>query len=344
MKSSYFILLLIFIVACKKEDIYNSNDSNIFKFKYKIGVSYESNDFTDNIVSFIKERYDFIHDNINDKIGLELKPTEEGDQLKDIDYFINNNFDIVLIYLNSEKDSSLIIQKLINHNIPAVFFHMQISDQDIKLWNKIFYVGIKLEQPAILQGQLVKEYWDFIGNNVDKNKNGRLDYIMLTGKPNSDSFFRTKYPIIYLNNHKIKTKLLELSYSEWEKDIAANNMKKVIEKYGDEIEFVIANNDNMALGAIDALKEYGYFKNDKYMPVIGVDATSDAIKSIKKGEMYATIQYDFRKVGTNTFNIAYALLENKNITDYIKKDGSEGTFKNNKNIIDYKIIKGLTKQ
>ena len=45
-----------------------------------------------------------------------------------------------------------------------------------------------------------------------------------------------------------------------------------LSKFGDKIEVVFANNDAMALGAINALKAAGYFKGEKYMPVVGVDA------------------------------------------------------------------------
>ncbi len=49
-------------------------------------------------------------------------------------------------------------------------------------------------------------------------------------------------------------------------------------KHGDSIEFVVCNNDGMALGAIQALKAAGYFDGGTYMPVVGVDAIPDALE------------------------------------------------------------------
>jgi len=59
------------------------------------------------------------------------------------------------------------------------------------------------------------------------------------------------------------------------------------------IEAVICGNDEMALGAIEALKVAGAFKGDAdFVPVIGVDGTSYALDSIADGEMLGTVMGD----------------------------------------------------
>jgi methyl-galactoside transport system substrate-binding protein len=65
------------------------------------------------------------------------------------------------------------------------------------------------------------------------------------------------------------------------------------EASGNMIELIIANNDGMAMGAIEALKAKGY--NDgtgKSIPVFGVDATDDAKTAIADGSMVASIGQD----------------------------------------------------
>lgn len=70
-------------------------------------------------------------------------------------------------------------------------------------------------------------------------------------------------------------------------------METWLGKFGDEIEMVIANNDGMAMGAIEALKVAGYFGDDgKYMPVFGVDALPEALDLINAGEMAGTVLND----------------------------------------------------
>jgi len=83
----------------------------------------------------------------------------------------------------------------------------------------------------------------------------------------------------------------------------------------DNIEVVIANNDDMALGAIEALKAAGYFGADgKYMPVVGVDATSPAIEAVKDGTMLGTVLNDSVNQGTASVNVAVAAAQGKEIT------------------------------
>ena len=65
------------------------------------------------------------------------------------------------------------------------------------------------------------------------------------------------------------------------------------EKSGNMVELVIANNDEMALGAISALNELGYNKDGgKIIPVFGVDATEAAKAKIKSGAMTGTVKQD----------------------------------------------------
>lgn len=71
------------------------------------------------------------------------------------------------------------------------------------------------------------------------------------------------------------------------------NGKQVMEKFlktrSKDINVVYAHNDDMALGAIEAIKEVGLIPG-KDIVVIGIDGTREALLSIIKGEMYCTIE------------------------------------------------------
>jgi methyl-galactoside transport system substrate-binding protein len=71
----------------------------------------------------------------------------------------------------------------------------------------------------------------------------------------------------------------------WSAQAANDYMKTILSAYSENtnnmIELVIANNDEMALGAISALNEAGYIKEGgKVIPVFGVDATQSAINKV----------------------------------------------------------------
>ncbi len=65
---------------------------------------------------------------------------------------------------------------------------------------------------------------------------------------------------------------------------------------------MISNNDDMALGAIDALKLKGHFNNGKYMPVVGVDATVPALKALEDGKVYMDVYSHVHKKMSTEIN------------------------------------------
>lgn len=68
-------------------------------------------------------------------------------------------------------------------------------------------------------------------------------------------------------------------------------MNQIISQYGTEVEMVISNNDEMALGAIAAYKDAGY--NRQEWPIIfGIDGLEDALEAIQNGTMQGTVYND----------------------------------------------------
>ena len=65
-------------------------------------------------------------------------------------------------------------------------------------------------------------------------------------------------------------------------------MENWLTAHGSEIQGVISHNDEMALGAIEAIKARGI--DPATLPVGGVDGIADALKAVKRGEMWTTLQ------------------------------------------------------
>ena len=87
------------------------------------------------------------------------------------------------------------------------------------------------------------------------------------------------------------------------------------------VELIIANNDEMALGAISALNEAGYNKEGgKVIPVFGVDATEAAKAKIDSGAMTGTVKQDAEGMAETITAIAKNYMEGKSATDGIDKN------------------------
>ena len=88
----------------------------------------------------------------------------------------------------------------------------------------------------------------------------------------------------------------------------------LLNSLGNTIECVLSNNDDMALGAIDALKAAGYFSGGLSIPVIGVDATAAALDMVAQGALYGTVQNDAPAQAQAVIDLALLLAEGQDVT------------------------------
>jgi len=79
-------------------------------------------------------------------------------------------------------------------------------------------------------------------------------------------------------------KVLAKDTANWKRDEAVNKMKNWISSFGPEINGVVAQNDDMGLGALQALKESG--RTD--VPIVGIDGIEDGLNAVKSGEFIGT--------------------------------------------------------
>lgn len=253
-------------------------------------------------------------------------------QNKKIDLLISNKVDVLVVNPVEKSDAAAIIGKAQKANIPVIFFNIEPSAEDLKLWDKVYYVGAKGEQSGIMQGQILTRYFK---NNPTKD--GVIHYVMLKG-PDShqDAISRSEYSVKTLEDAGFKVEKLSDATASWDRGKAQEAMKNFITAQGDNIDCVIANNDDMALGAIDSLKENSYFKDGKYMPVVGVDGNNSTINFINDGTLLGTVLNDASGQGKAIFNLAMVLATGQSPN----KDNFNNTITDNKYIwIDYKTIK-----
>lgn len=181
-----------------------------------------------------------------------------------------------------------------DQNLPIVFFNRK-PPVSYRSYQKAWFVGTNGTQAGHMQAKMILDYYKKKGS-FDTNKNERVDFIILRGeKGNTDTTERTLALVSDLLGSGLELNPISDNYSDWDFQKAYKDMTTQIKKNGIEnIELVIANNDDMALGAIKALQEIGYNSGDtsKTIPVFGVDGVSSAIKAIKAGYMTGTVFAD----------------------------------------------------
>ncbi len=233
-----------------------------------------------------------------------------------VDAFLTKGMNALAVNAVDRTAAGPIINKAKADNVPIVFLNREPEAADMQSYDKVWYVGAKAEESGTMSGEIIADYWK-ANPGADKNKDGVLSYIMLTGEPgHQDATLRTEYSVKAIEAAGIKVEKLAEDTAMWNKVTATDKMKAFISSVGlDKIEAVLANNDDMALGAIEALKASGYNTGDatKYIPVVGVDATSPALDSMAKGELLGTVLNDAVNQGKATVNVAAAAVQGKEI-------------------------------
>lgn len=120
-------------------------------------------------------------------------------------------------------------------------------------------------------------------------------------------------------------------------------MQEWIGQYGSEIEVVLSNNDEMAMGAIEALEENGMSGGNGPI-VVGIDGTEDGLEKIIKGEMAGTVMNDARGQAESILGIACACAEGEDPKQevpelkgqYVRVPHAPVTADNVQEFIDYK--------
>jgi methyl-galactoside transport system substrate-binding protein len=248
------------------------------------------------------------------KITIVDSENNQATQNEKVELFITLGMDSLILNPVDRAAAGVEIDKAKASNIPIVFVNREPFADDMKKWDKVYYVGSKAEESGIMSGQIIADYWK--GHpEADKNGDGVLQYVLLLGEPgHQDTELRSEYSIKCIEDNGIKVEKLAEDSAMWDRVKGQEKMASFIASYGDEIEAVISNNDDMALGAIEALKAAGYFTNDKYMPVVGVDATAPALQALQEGTLLGTVLNDSENQGKAAVNIAVQLAKGGEIT------------------------------
>ena len=238
--------------------------------------------------------------------SLNQQPTQ-NDQ---VTLFIGQEMNALAINPVDRTACPEISKKAQEAGIPVVYFNREPIADEMVDFTDWYYVGAKAEESGTMSGELIADY--FAANPDKLGDDGVLQYVMLQGEPgHQDAELRTEYSLKALADAGMKVENLATDTAMWNRVNAQDKMAAWLTAYGDKIEAVLANNDDMALGAIEALKAAGYFVDGKYIPVVGVDATAPALEALKEGTLLGTVLNDAKNQGRATLMLAVAAAQGK---------------------------------
>ena len=254
-----------------------------------------------------------------------------------------------IVDASSDDATQAIVDMAEQAGIPLVFFNRSVSEEIVSAYDKAAYVGTDYTQAGHMQGEMIGNYVLENYETLDLNGDGQISYVMFKGQEgNMEADARTQYgvedadkvlteagkPALVFYDDANPSKYLLDANGAWSAEQGQNLMQTLLSKYsednGNMVELVIANNDDMGLGAISALQNAGYNKEGgKYIPVFGVDATDAAKEAIAVGSMTGTIKQDAEGMANAVVTISQNLATGADKFDTIDTANVVGTWRVN---------------
>lgn len=209
-------------------------------------------------------------------------------------------------------------EKAKENNIPVVFFNMEPSAETLQNYDKSWYVGAPAKDSGAMSAKVLIDYWKDNKEIADKNGDDVLQVAILQGEIGSqDVILRTEAYKEAFDAAGIKYEIVAIDTANWSKSEAMDKLSVWTSSIGlENIEGVLANNDNMALGALESVINSGYNQGDKqkFVPIVGIDATIEALQQMKNGALLGTVLNDRRGQSIAVLDIFDALSKDKEIT------------------------------
>lgn len=233
--------------------------------------------------------------------------------------------------------------------IPLIFFNRSVEQSVVESYDKCVFVGTNYEEAGHMQGEMIGEYVLANYDAIDLNGDGVISYVMFKGQEgNMEAIARTQYgvedadkvlnaagkPSLQFYDMNNPNKYLVDQNGSWSAQAANDYMNTILSQYniasGNMVELVIANNDDMANGAVNALQSVGFNNpgvSTTIIPVFGVDATDTAKDLIDRGMMTGTIKQDAVGMAEAIADIAVNYMSGLNALNGIDSSMLEGSWK-----------------
>ena len=269
----------------------------------------------------------------------------QASQLEQVQTAITNGVNVLVVNLvtsGSADAAQQIIQAA--NGLPVVFFNRAPEGDGeegtvLGAYDNVCFIGTDAPEAGHLQGKMIGDFLVENYDSVDLNGDGTISYAMFMGDAaNVEAIYRTQYGVEDANavltaNGKPELAYFNASNSDkyqldpngaWSSsagfDFMSVNLAEYSEANNNMIELVIANNDDMAAGAISALENAGYNLGDgacTKIPVFGVDATQTAQDLIAADKMTGTVKQDAEGMATAITSVVQAIGGGSDMADSI---------------------------
>lgn len=300
-----FILLVLFFVLAGVMIAWKIPQQKNEYIHVGIAVYNMDDTYMENYVECLQDgigEYDYS----GKRILYEILDAEENlnRQKKQLQYMCSQNFDVLLINLVKPTSAANILNKTADLNIPVILFNRETDPKNLMISDNIWYVGTDAKAAGAMQGDMITKAWNEQKAQVDRNKNNKLDYVLVEGETTHfDAIRRTNGFLESIQNINMN-QLANIS-ADWQRTVAYDEFAKMGKDIIENVEAVVCHNDNMALGI------YDYYESNKLSPplILGINNSLEMNEKIKSGKIYGTVDNDIEEQVTYICKLLDSILK-----------------------------------
>ena len=276
----YVVFLTLVFSAC--------SDNNVKK--YVIGVSQCSEDIWRDKLNNELVMSTYQHDNVT----LKFASANDNDRLQkqQIEQFIKEGVNLLIVSPNQIHTISSVIDKAYDAGIPVILFDRKTDSKKYTA-----FIGADNYEAGY-------EIGNFIGQQLD----GKGNIAEICGlQASSPAIERNRGFMDALKDYS-GIKVIARKHGDWVKESGVMAMDSVLSQTKEPIQYVFAQNDRMALGALQSIKKHKV----KGIRIVGIDALpvpGGGMENVRDGNLEASYIYPTR--GDSVMQLALNILEKK---------------------------------
>lgn len=286
-----FALLMAAMCGCnQKSEPAPGNPATPAAKQITIGISYQNlqNEFIINIQDAVRAEAKKLNVKLIESDG----QGNAENQISQVQDFLSQNVDAIILNPYDKEGSAPALNLAVQAHKPIVVVNAIVSN----LEKANAYVGSEDAEAGKIEAQRIADILNGKGNVVIiHGPNGHSAEVQ---RSEGIHDVLAKYPNI---------KVVAEQTANWDRTQALNLMENWLSS-GQKIDAVLAQNDEMALGALKAIEAAG---KQGQIAVIGIDAIPDALKAVADGKMVGTVFQDAKGQGALAVDLAVDLAQGK---------------------------------
>lgn len=270
-------------------------------YKLVVGVSFQG--LSDAFIVRLSEAFIARAEEKNVELIIGDGQMDAETQIGQVENFISKNVDVIVINPISADGCAPAVQAAVDAGIPIITLISTTRNQELA----VTYVGSDAFESGQIEGQMMVE-----------DLGGEGNIVVMFGQMGHDAQIG-RYEGMLDSMKGANIKIIAEQTGSWSREDGMQLMENWLSA-GHEIDAVVAQNDEMALGAVTAIEDAGLTGQIK---VYGIDAQPEALDAVESGVMSGTVFQNAKAQGEGCVDVAIKIANGEDVSanNYIPYEG-----------------------